>query len=218
MALRLLAKSPGFAATSILVLAVGIGANTAIFSLVEAVILRPLPYPDPDRLFVVENVKDGEPLGAHSSSWPDFEDWRDECESLARVALFTYWTFNLTNRDVPVRITGGRVTGDFFPTLGMPPLLGRYLTREDDVPGAPEAAVLSYAIWHRLFGANESVVGSVVTLNGRPHTVVGVMPPEFRFPGEDVEIWGAVGDNMSGMQRHNRFMLVVARLEEGVPP
>ncbi len=216
LSLRQLAKSPGFTALSVLMLALGIGANTAIFGLLEEVVLKPLPYRDPDRLVVVHNFKDGEAFGPHSSSWHDFEDWRGEKGTFAEMALFSYWTFTLTGREVPVRIVGGRVTGDFFATLGVEPLLGRTLTREDDLPGAPETIVLSYRTWKGLFGGNEAILGQDVILNGHAATVVGVMPEEFRFPGETVEIWGAMKDHARGLQRHNRFMFVVARLAPGV--
>jgi putative ABC transport system permease protein len=216
LSLRQLAKSPGFTALAVLMLALGIGANTAIFSLLEAVVLKPLPYRDPDRLVVVHNFKEREALGPHSSSWHDYEDWRAETGTFSDTALFSYWTFTLTGTEVPVRIIAGRVTGDFFATLGVEPLLGRALTREDDLPGAPEAIVLSYRAWHRLFGGNESIVGQDVILNGHAGTVVGVMPEEFRFPGEEVELWAPLQDHMRGLQRHNRFLLVVARLSPGV--
>jgi putative ABC transport system permease protein len=197
-------------------LALGIGANTAIFSLLEAVVLKPLPYRDPDRLVVVHNSKNGEAFGPHSSSAHDYEDWRAEKASFAQMALFSYWTFTLTGRDVPARIVGGRVTGDFFATLGVEPLLGRTLAPDDDLAGSPEAVILSYRAWQGLFGGSEAVLGEDIVLNGRAHTVVGVMPEEFRFPAENVEIWAAMQDHTRGLQRHNRFMLAVARLAPGV--
>lgn len=213
---RALAKAPGFTAVAVLTLGLGIGANTAIFSVTRAVILKPQPYPEPDRVVVVHNVQRGRPLGPHSSSWPDFEDWREQKNVFERTALSAYWTFNLTGREGPERIVGARVTGEFFATLGVPGLFGRTLSPDDDRPQTPEAVVLSYSLWQRSFAADRGVLGEVLPFEGRPHTVVGVMPPDFRFPEEDIQIWAALKDNMNGMQRHNRFMYVFGRLAAGV--
>ncbi len=213
---RMLRRNPAFTIVVVVTLALGIGANTAIFSVVHAVILRPLPYPEPDRIVVVHTTRNGQAGSGHSSSLPDYEDWRNERGIFQRMALFAYWTFNLTGRDVPERIVGARVTGDFFSTIAARPLLGRTLTPEDDRSDTPETVVLGYGLWQRTFGGDTGILGQVLPLNGRPHTVVGVMPPEFRFPEEDVLIWAALKDNMSGMQRHNRFMYVFGRLAPGI--
>ncbi|MGH9789684.1 MAG: ABC transporter permease, partial [Candidatus Acidiferrales bacterium] len=218
---RMLRRNPAFTTVVVLTLALGIGANTAIFSVVHAVVLKPLPYPEPDRLVVVHTVREGalsrsERYSAHSNSVPDYEDFRAQRYIFERMALFAYWTFNLTGRAVPERIVGARVTGEFFPALAARPLLGRTLTPEDDQPGTPEVVVLSYGLWQRTFGGDRGILGQVLPFEGRPHTVVGVMPPEFRFPEEDVLIWAALKNNMGGMQRHNRFMYVFGRLAPGV--
>jgi len=215
-ALRALAKAPGFAALAVLTLALGIGGNTAIFSVVHAVVLRPLPYPEPERLVVVHNFRDNKDNKAFSSSVPDYEDWRAQKNIFERMAMLSYWTFNLTGRDVPERIVGARVTGDFFSVVGAQPFLGRGIVPEDDRPGAPEVAVLSYRLWQRSFASDRGVIGKVVQFEGRAHTVIGVMPAEFRFPAEDIELWASLQDNMGGMLRHIRFLFVVARLAPGV--
>lgn len=215
LALRSLLRAPGFTALAVLTLALGIGGNTAIFSVVEGVLLRPLPFDHPGRVVVVHNVHQGEDRGPHSSSLPDFEDWARARQVFSRAGLFAYWTFNLTGGTVPERLVGGRVTGEFFPTLGTRPLLGRTLVPADDVPGSPEVVVLGYRVWQRSFGGDPKVVGRVVKLEGRPQTVVGVMPRDFRFPEEDVELWAPIHGEMQGMPRQSRFMFVVGRLPDG---
>src|SRR5262249_779759 len=150
--LRLARRHPGFAAAAILTLALGIGANATMFSVLYAVVLRPLPYPDPDRLFVIDAERDGRSLGGEATSRPDFEDWSRAPRGLEAMATGGYWTFNLTGRAVPERILGGRVSGDFFAVLGTPPLLGRVVGPEDDRPESPGVAVLGYGLWQRSFG------------------------------------------------------------------
>ena len=215
-AFRSLLKAPGFAALAVLTLALGIGGNTAIFSIVHAVLLEPLPFAEPERVVVIHNSREGRSNGPFSSSLQDYEDWRAEKTVFERMAMLTYWSFNLTGREVPERVLGARVTGEFFNTLGAAPLLGRTLTPADDLPAAPETVVLGYRLWQRAFAADRNVLGQVIPFEGRPHTVVGVMPADFRFPADDIEAWAAVKDNMSGLQRHNRFLFIVGRLAPGV--
>ena len=213
-ALRLLLRSPAFAAVALLTLALGIGANAAIFSVVRAVILRPPPYRDPGRLLVFLNSRSEASGSATSSSLPDYEDWRRQLSSFEDFGLLSGWTFNITSLELPERVYGARVTGSLFPVLGTPPLLGRTIGPEDDRPG-DEVVVLGYRAWQRLFGGDPSIVGRAVMMEGRPHVVIGVMPPRFRFPTDDTEIWAAIKDNMAGMPRNSRFMVAVGRLKRG---
>ncbi|HVT57477.1 MAG TPA: ABC transporter permease [Thermoanaerobaculia bacterium] len=215
-ALRRLARAPGFAAVAIATLALGIGANTAIFSIVHAVVLAPLPYRAAQR--VVALVNSG-PRGAGSitsSSLPDYEDWRRQATSFESLGLLSGWTFNLSGLELPERLYGARVSGSLFPLLGTPPLLGRVISPDDDRADRGEVAVLSYRLWRRLFAGDPGIIGRPLMLEGRPHVVVGVMPFGFRFPSDDTEIWAAIKDNMSGMPRDGRFMVAVARLKPGV--
>ena len=220
--LRLLRKSPGFAAVAILTLALGVGANTAIFSVVHAVVLRPLPFREPDTLLVfITSRSNASALSATSgsmtsSSLPDFEDWREQATSFSGLALLTGWTFNLTGREWPERIYGARVSGSLFPVLGARPLLGRTIDPDDDRAGTDEVAVLGYGLWRRLFGGDPSIVGQPLMMEGRPHVVIGVMPPGFHFPDTDTELWSAMKDNMAGMPRDGRFMVAAGRLKAGV--
>ena len=215
--LRLLRRAPGFAAAAIVTLALGIGANAAIFSVVRAVVLNPPPYHDPARVIAFLNSKQTTAGSITSSSLPDYEDWRRQLTSFESFGLLSGWTFNVAGLELPERVFGARVTGSLFGTLGTRPLLGRTIEPADDQPGGDEVVVLGYRVWQRLFGGDPAVIGRVVTMEGRPHLVIGVMPPRFRFPTEDVELWAAIKDNMSGMPRESRFMAVVGRLKPNIP-
>ena len=214
--LRLLRRAPGFAAAAIVTLALGIGANAAIFSVVRAVVLNPPPYRDPSRIIAFLNSKQTTPGSITSSSLPDYEDWRRQLTSFEGFGLLSGWTFNIAGLELPERVFGARVTGSLFGTLGTRPLLGRTIEPADDQPGGDEVVVLGYRVWQRLFGGDPAIVGRTLTMEGRPHLVIGVMPPRFRFPSDDVELWAAIKDNMSGMPRDGRFMAVVGRLKPDV--
>jgi putative ABC transport system permease protein len=215
-AIRLLRRAPGFAAAAIITLALGIGANTAIFSVVRAVVLRPAPYRDPARLITFINSRSGAAGSLTSSSQPDYLDWERQLTSFEGLGLQSGWTFNVSGLDLPERVFGARVSGSLFPLLGTAPMLGRVIEPEDDRPGTPEVVVLGYRVWQRLFGGDPSVVGRPVMMEGRPHVVIGVMPPRFRFPTDDIEMWAAIKDNMTGMPRISRFMVAVGRLKPAV--
>jgi predicted permease len=215
-AMRLLLRAPGVAAAAIITLALGIGANAAIFSVVRAVVLKPPPYRDPSRVVVLLNSRTDAPGSMTSSSLPDYEDWQRQLTSFEGVGLSSGWTFNITGLDLPERVFGARVSGSLFATLGTLPLLGRVIEPDDDRAGGDEVLVLGYRVWQRLFGGNRHIVGTAVMLEGRPHVVVGVMPPQFRFPTDDTEVWAAIKDNMTGMPRNSRFMVAVGRLKRGV--
>jgi putative ABC transport system permease protein len=214
-ALRLLRRAPGFAAAAIVTLALGIGANVAIFSVVRAVVLKPPPYRDPSRVLSFLNSRSSSATQP-GSSLPDYQDWKRQLTSFESMGLLSGWTFNITSLELPERVFGARVTGSLFPTLGTPPLLGRGIEPGDDRPGGDEVVVLGYAVWQRLFAGDRGIVGRPVMMEGRPHIVIGVMPPRFRFPTEEVELWAAIKDNMTGMPRNSRFMNVVGRLKAGV--
>ena len=214
-ALRLLRRAPGFAAAAIVTLALGIGANVAIFSVVRAVVLKPPPYRDPTRVLSFLNSQSSAATQP-GSSLPDYEDWKRQLTSFESMGLLSGWTFNITSLELPERVFGARVTGSLFPTLGTAPLLGRGIEPADDRPGGDEVVVLGYAVWRRLFAGDPGIVGRPVMMEGRPHIVIGVMPPRFRFPTGEVELWAAIKDNMTGMPRNSRFMNVVGRLKAGV--
>jgi predicted permease len=215
-AVRILVRAPGFAAAAIVTLALGIGANAAIFSVVRAVVLKPPPYRDPSRVVVFLNSATSATGKLTSSSLPDYEDWQRQLTSFESVGLLSGWTFNVTGIDLPERVFGARVSGSLFPMLGTPPLVGRVIEPDDDRPGREEVLVLGYRVWQRLFAGDQGVVGTTVMLEGRPHVIVGVMPPRFRFPTDDTEMWAAIKDNMTGMPRNGRFMIAAGRVKPGV--
>jgi putative ABC transport system permease protein len=184
-AARLLRKSPAFTAAALAMLAIGVGANTAIFSVVNAVLLRPLPFPEPDRLVFITREGDVSIL--------DGIDWRAQSRTHEEVALFLRtWAFDLSGEGEPERLAGSVVEPEYFRVLRTPPLLGRVLTAEDNEAGAPQVAVLSHAFWTRRFASDRGVIGRGVVLSDVPTTIVGVMPPEFDFLDDRVDLWIAV--------------------------
>jgi putative ABC transport system permease protein len=219
--LRRLVKSPGFSLIVILTLALGIGANTAIFSAVNAVLLRPLPYRAPERLVMIEHHYPS--LGdLHAPvSAPGFRDYQEKARSFESVAVEGGWAANLTGVGEPVRVPAARVAGRFFLTLGVPALIGRTIQPGEDSAGRGSVVVLSYGIWQRLFGGERSVLGRTLTLNGESFQVVGVMPPEFRdFFNREVDLWVPLvfeADQLADGQRTSEWLNLTARLREGVP-
>ncbi|HEX3745022.1 MAG TPA: ABC transporter permease [Bryobacteraceae bacterium] len=183
--LRMLRKSPGFAALAVVTLAIGIGATTAVFSLVDGVLLRALPYRDPGRLvYLFQPIPHitGVPLEGWGPMNADFYDWQSQNHSFASLALFTSDSDNLSVDGGAVRVNSSRVTGDFFRTLGVEPALGRALGPDDDRSGVERVVVISHALWQSQFGADPHVLGRQVLLDAKPCRIVGVMPPSFAFP------------------------------------
>jgi len=219
---RMLLKQPGFTVVAVITLALGVGANTAIFSVVNAVLFRPLPYEDPDRLVVIWGAHPQ--AGREGASLPDFVDWREQCRSLERMAATTSrsfesappgWNFSLTGGEEPERLIGDYVTADFFTVLGIPPVLGRSFLPEEHRPGGPSVVVLSHGLWQRRFGSNPEIVGRAITLNGRDHTVVGIAAPHLWPPGS-TDLWIPLAMDAANANRRGDFLSVIARLKPGV--
>ena len=179
-ALRQLRKNPGFAAVAVITLALGIGANTAVFSVVDAVMLRPLPYYQPERLIEAQSVRLQNPLGA-AICYPDFFDWRAQNHTLEHLVSYHDNSFTLTGLDRPMQVDGEIVSSDLLPALGVEPELGRGFT-PDEEKGGTRVILISHALWTSQFGADKSIVGRAVRLSGELYTIVGVMPRAFRFP------------------------------------
>ncbi|MDQ3916908.1 MAG: ABC transporter permease [Acidobacteriota bacterium] len=214
--LRVLWKSPGFTAVAILVLALGIGATTAIFSVVNAVLLRPLPFPRADELIVVEDVngKTGETVPSVSPA--DFFDLKSQARSFAGLAAHSGWSITLLDADQPEMIPAERVTEEFFKTLQVQPLAGRTFRPEEFKDGSNNVVILSHRLWQRRFGGDPRVVGKTLAVEQGGVTVVGVMPPEFKLPGS-AEAWTPVAEDSSEMRlRASRYYATVARLKPGV--
>ena len=178
--LRMLHKNPGFSLVAILTLALGIGANTAIFSVVNAVLLKPLPYPEPGQLAQLRIVRSGKPDTVIGST--AFVQVKAQSQSLARIAAYSGGDMTLTGAGAAEGVVAGAVTADFFPLLGVLPALGRNFTQEEDTPNGPKAAILGHGLWQSRFGGDLNVLGRTVTLNEQSYTVVGILPARFQYP------------------------------------
>ena len=215
---RMLRKNRGITLIALLTLALGIGANTAIFTIVDTVMLRPLPYPQPDRLVVI--AEQGPRGGRAGVAYPNFDDWRRTATSFSDAAGFLSTTFSMTGVDRPLRLRGRYVNHRFFDVLGVKPLVGRTFTAGEDVFGAEPVAILSEGLWRRQFGADADIVGKTILLRGKRHTIVGVMPRQLIFFRED-DVYAPLGillePNAAILGRGNHYnFFVLARLKAGV--
>ena len=210
---RMLVKNPGFTLIAVLTLALGIGANTAIFSVVNAVLLRPLPFPEPER--IVRLSESYLPTKSLSTvSFPNFLDWRSQSRVFTLMAAYREDGFNLQAGAEPKRVNGARVTVDFFALLGVQPAAGRAFSAQEDAPGGERVVILSHALWQQSFGGDPQLVGRQLKVDGQACTVVGIMPPGFRFPQEDVELWLPYAlDPQSSRGPH--FLRALGRLKSG---
>jgi putative ABC transport system permease protein len=223
-AVRTLGERPGFAVVAALTIALGVGGTTAMFGVVDAVLLRPLPYAEPDRLVMVWTRTPGGPQAA--ASWPEFVDWREQNHSFADMAAWRGQSVNLTGGAEPERVIGAFVSDRFFPLLGARAVLGRTFTpAETDPATAQPVAVLGYGLWQRRFGGDPGILGRSLVLNGQSHTVVGVLGPEFDggnapasgwFMGSDVFLPVSYFPNKKGLTRGETEILVIGRLRPEV--
>jgi putative ABC transport system permease protein len=208
-AARTLARSPGFTAAAVLALALGIGATTAIFGVVDAVLLRPLPYHEPQRLAVLLH------RGRNPVAPANFLDWKREASSFEAMGAADFWQANLTGVDTPERVMGLHVTANLLPMLGVPPLIGRLFAPDEDAPGRQHTVVLGYRLWQRRFGGDPSVLGRAIVLDGEAHTVVGVMPRGFAFPpfwARGAEMWAPMPLADRAANRNAQSLRVFGRL------
>ena len=217
--LRSLARQPLFYTVVILTLALGVGANAAIFTVVNAVLLRPLPYPDPDRLMMVWTYNPRQGFDKDVGTYPNFEDWRRGNQSFERMSGYFAASLTLTGSGDPAQLHGARVTPEFFETMRVAPSLGRAFTPENGRAGSDRVVILGHGLWTRRFGADAGIVGRQITLNGMSHEAVGVMPASFAHPS-DAEFWvplAPVGQFESLFTSRGSFWLtVVGRLKPGV--
>ena len=216
-ATRWLAHSPGFAAAVVLTLALGVGGTTAVVCVVDGVLLRPLPYPEPDRLVAVWSLTRGE-TEPWSSSPPDFRVFRDQASSFERLGGYYATAANLVIDGEPVRVSAAKANAAVFQALAVPAAMGRIFGADEETWGRDRVVVLSDGAWRRWLGGRPSIVGASITVNGVPHAVIGVMPPGFRFPERSAELWMpmafAPGDLLD--TRGNYFVSIVGRLRPGV--
>ncbi len=213
--LRMLGRNPGFAAVAALTLALGIGANTAIFSVVNAVLLRPLPYAEPERLVTLAYYH--AMSGFEAAHEADFLEWREQAKAFEKVAAYAQRTVDLSGSGEPVRLNAAQVSADLFSTLGVGPALGRVFTADEDRAGGAPVVILSHALWRRRFGGDPQIIGRPITLDGKSHTVIAIMPPGFQFPGGQ-DLWKPLALDVNRALRGEGVLIlwVIARLKPGV--
>ena len=220
-ALRQLLRQPGFTIMAVVALALGIGANTVLFSAINTLFLRPLSYPQPEQLVRAWGSFPERGLDRANVSWPRYSAWREQQQSFSEFAAQSFTGFTLTGRGDPENLNGIRVTENFFRALAVQPLLGRTFTADDDRPGGPNVALLSYAFWQKRFGGDKSILGQGIVLNGTPFTVIGVMPATMKFPFAQNQVWLPRVFDQEGLtpdivQRGTGYLTLLARLKPGV--
>ena len=211
---RILLKQPGFTLVAVITLALGIGANTAIFSLVNSILLRPLPFRDPDRIVRLIQASPKLGLPTWGVSQAGYAAYREQNRSFESIAIYTTTATNLTGAGEPERLPMATVTADFFKVFGVNPLLGRTFVEGEDVKDKNQVCVISHAFWQRRFGGDPNVVGKTLSLNNMPTQIVGVMPPEFKFPRYEIDLWTPLAHDPKRIAPY--FYSVVGRLKPGV--
>jgi len=213
-ALRALGRSRAFTVTALVTLALGISVNTAIFSVIDSVLLTPPPFDDPGRIVTIDGENKAKGLTTSSIAYPDVLDWRADAHAFADIAVIRHTTFNLAGGDRAERAEGARVSVNFFRVFGVQPQLGRTFAKDEETVGNDRVIVLSDAYWRRRFGADPTIVGRLLSVNGWQYTVVGVMPRKFAYP-PDAEVWSPFAPDSQALHRGNRFVRGVGRLAPG---
>ena len=217
-AVRTLFRTPGFTLVAVLTFAVGIGVNTAVFSVFSGVVLQPLPYPHSEQITLIWTDNRLQGIREDIGSYPTFRDWRDQSKSYVHMAGFNETSFTLTGNAEPERLEGARVTASFFEVMGIRPLIGRVFTEEHETEGEDAVAVISHGMWQSRFGGAPDVLGRTLTLGGREVEIIGVMPPELQFPS-DATLWMPLAPSEELKEARTAFWLpVIGRLAPGVSP
>jgi putative ABC transport system permease protein len=214
---RMLRKNPVFTLIAALTLALGIGANTAIFSVLNAVLLRPLPYEESERLVTLYETNPQQGRDRLNVSYPNFSDWRAQSQAFEQLAVFRSGGVVFSGKDEPARLQAAVVSAELFPLLRVQPLRGRAFLPEEDKTGGASVVVISHGCWQRRFGGDEKLLGQPITLNGKSSTVIGMMPPAFAFPDEQTEVWlplSVIANNLQNRGVHTLYAL--GRLKHGV--
>ncbi|HTQ80475.1 MAG TPA: ABC transporter permease, partial [Thermoanaerobaculia bacterium] len=214
VAARRLVTRPSFTLVAVATLGLGIGATTALWSVVDAVLLKSLPYRQPDRLVRIFSSTDGSTIDRASASVPDFFDWREQSKTLSGIAAMGRWTWNLGTSGPAQRALGGYASANFFPLVGVAPLLGRTFTPEEDRPAGPKLVVLSYGLWQSDFGGRRDVLGGKLQLDAVDYTIIGVMPKGFDLPS-DVRLWIPFALDRKTRPRSFHYLRTIARLAPG---
>jgi len=214
---RSLLKRPALTIIAIVTLAIGIGANSAIFSVINALLLKPLPFPDPDRIVALWDKVPSRGVERNEVAVANYLDWRAQNKTLEQLGIYSWWSTNLTGADSPERVQGFQVTTNFLDILGVKPLLGRGFSAEEEQPGKDAVVLLTYNLWQRRFGADSNIVNKTIVTNGVTRTVVGVMPPDFNYP-KGAEIYAPLPFTPELIRsRGNHSYLGIGRLKPGVP-
>jgi predicted permease len=211
--MRMLARNPGFTAVAVLTMALGLGANTALFSVVNGVMLKALPFKEPDRLVFALETNAKFPAPGVSASSLNYRDWKEQNHVFESLAARQAFAGNLTSNERPEKLQGEKVTWDYFPTLGLAPLAGRAFTPEEDKPGAAPVLLLSHGLWQRRFAGDPKLVGQTISFNGQSATVIGIMPNDYR---PNVEFWVPLAITYQNADRNLHNLQVVGRLAPGV--
>ncbi len=215
-ALRMFRRSPAFVLTAVFTIALGVGANTAIFTAVDRALVRPLPFRDPDRLVKLREDASHYGYPANNVSPPNYLDWKAQSKVFEDMAAYRGTSFNLTGAGLPERLDGAAFTANVFSLLGVKPMLGRTFLPEEDGPDSRRTVILSHGLWLRRFASAPNVIGRTLEFDGAPFTIIGVMPPTFHFPRADVEYWVAERlDTHDLTQRKNNYLDVIGRLRSG---
>ena len=213
-AARSLVHDAGVSTIVILCLSLGIGVNATLFSVIDGVLIQPLPFAEPDRLLILDESFERGGIREAGVSYPDLVDFKERTTAFAAIVATSGRTMAITEGIEPERFQGAAITWDMFPILGVAPILGRHFNAEDDRPGAEPVVMLSHEVWQRRYQGDPSLVGRSVSVNGRPHTVIGIMPPKFNFP-EDQKIWVALGPLAINDERTARSLFAFGRLKPG---
>ena len=217
---RSLLKHPGFVITITLILALGIGANSTIFSVVNAVLMRPLPYEAPDRIVMIWETNQSKAVTRSIVSPANFLDWREQNHVFEHLAAFRFWYYTVTGAGDPERYQGARVSAGFFPLLGIKPEFGRNFGPEEEQVGRDHVVILSHALWQSRFGGDRNIIGQLLTIDGEPFTIIGILPANFRFTrvlNAELELWMPISFAPQQLTREDRSIIVYGRLKQGVP-
>ncbi len=214
-AIRSLAYDRGISAIVILCLSLGIGVNATLFSLIDGVLLQPLPYAEPERLVILNETFERGGIREGGVAYQTLRDWETQATSFASMAALSGRSITLSDAVEPERLEGAAITWDLFPSLGVPPALGRHFNEQDDRPGAEPVLILSHEVWQRRYQGDRNIIGRSISVNGRPHTVVAVMAPGFSFP-ENQKAWIPLGPIAESEPRSNRSLFTIGRLKPAV--
>ena len=214
-AIRSLVHDAGVSTIVILCLSLGIGVNATLFSVVDGILIQPLPYTEPDRLFILNETFERGGIREAGVSYQDLKDWKERTTTFAQMAALGGRTIAVSDQGEPERIEGAAITWEMFSILGVQPILGRHLRAEDDRPGAEPVVMLSHEVWQRRYLGDPNIIGRSINVNGRPHTVSGVMPVGFSFP-ENQKIWIPLGPSAETEARTARYLFTFGRLKPGV--